>query len=83
MIKMTMFACVAIYVAMAALFFIGGVPIMGVIFVVLALLHALFFYLWRNRIELAALILETVVSVYRKYAQSFRYCLIKLDFPRR
>jgi hypothetical protein len=67
MIKATMVLTIALYLALALACFVAKSVLGGVIMLLFAGLHAFLFYLWRSRIPLAALILETVVGIYRKY----------------
>lgn len=67
MIKATLIGVTVYSFAIAILFFALKSYVMGVLLLISAALNALFFYWWRHRIPLAAVILETVCSVIRRF----------------
>ncbi|KAI9594088.1 plasma-membrane choline transporter-domain-containing protein [Syncephalis fuscata] len=67
MIKITFALSILLYFVQAALLFIMKSTIGAIVMIILGLLNMLMFWLWRSRIPFAALMLETVCSVTRKY----------------
>ncbi|CAG8585462.1 15187_t:CDS:2 [Racocetra persica] len=67
LIKITLYLSIATYFIAAAFFFLSRLYIWAVIFVVFGILYLIAAFSWRNRIPFAAILLETVVSITRKY----------------
>ncbi|CAG8704238.1 28180_t:CDS:2 [Dentiscutata erythropus] len=67
LIKVTLYLSIAMYFVAAAVFFLVRSYLLSVIFVVFGILYLIAAFSWRNRIPFAAIMLETVVSITRKY----------------
>ncbi|CAG8720595.1 26169_t:CDS:2 [Gigaspora margarita] len=68
LIKVTLYLSIAMYfVAALVFFFFARSFILAIIFVVFGILYLIAAFSWRNRIPFAAVMLETVVSITRKY----------------
>ncbi|CAG8601833.1 10331_t:CDS:2, partial [Dentiscutata heterogama] len=66
-ISVTLYLSIAMYFVAAAVFFLIHSYVLSVIFVVFGILYLIAAFSWRNRIPFAAIMLETVVSITRKY----------------
>ncbi|KAJ3326197.1 putative choline transporter, neither null mutation nor overexpression affects choline transport [Boothiomyces sp. JEL0866] len=67
LIKITLIMAIVMNFAIAALFFILGQFVVGIIMLVLAALTAWAYWSWRFRIPFAKVILKTVTSITKKY----------------
>ncbi|CAG8519071.1 1862_t:CDS:2, partial [Scutellospora calospora] len=67
LIKVTLVLSIAMYFVAAAIFFLDRSYFLSIIFVIFGILYLICAFSWRNRIPFAAIMLETVVSITRKY----------------
>ncbi|KAJ3261958.1 putative choline transporter, neither null mutation nor overexpression affects choline transport [Boothiomyces macroporosus] len=67
LIKITLIMAIVMNFAVAALFFIIGQFVVGIIMLVLAALTAWAYWSWRFRIPFAKVVLKTVTSITKKY----------------
>ncbi|RIB23701.1 plasma-membrane choline transporter-domain-containing protein [Gigaspora rosea] len=68
LIKVTLYLSIAMYfVAALVFFFFARNFILAIIFIIFGILYLIAAFSWRNRIPFAAVMLETVVSITRKY----------------
>eukprot|EP01113_Clastostelium_recurvatum_P015021 TRINITY_DN18283_c0_g1_i4.p1 TRINITY_DN18283_c0_g1~~TRINITY_DN18283_c0_g1_i4.p1 ORF type:complete len:562 (-),score=125.66 TRINITY_DN18283_c0_g1_i4:44-1681(-) len=66
-IKATLVLSILVWIALAIISFLTGSYIMGIIMIVIALLNALVFWMWRKRIPFAAAILSSVCKVLLRF----------------
>ncbi|CAG8691768.1 4741_t:CDS:2 [Cetraspora pellucida] len=67
LIRITLYLSIATYFIAAAVFFLIRSYFLSIIFVIFGVLYLIAAFSWRNRIPFAAIMLETVVSITRKY----------------
>lgn len=70
-------ASMALWVGAGVMYLIHGVVVAGVVFLLLAALNGLLVYMWRRRIPMSSLLLETSVSVLKRYPSTVAAAVVQ------